>query len=383
MASPTGRPVRVAHVIARLNVGGPAALVLAVADGLDPARYRSIVLHGAVGQGEASWLDVRAQARATRLVPVAGLRPDIVPADEPRALARLVSALRRVRPDIVHTHTAKAGALGRTAAVIAGVPHVVHTFHGHLLEGYFGPRGRRAVVAVERRLAARTDRIVTVGAKVRDDLLAAGIGRPDQYRVIPPGIDALPPVDPRVARRRLGVPEGVPVVAWVGRLTAIKRPHRAVAAMRQLAARHRAHLLVAGAGELADQVAADTADLPGGATLLGWTSDVAGVLAAADLVLLTSDNEGMPVTLVEAAHAGRPAVTTRAGSAPEVVTDGVTGLVVDPDPSALADAMALLLDDPDRRVAMGRAAAVQAGSRMTTSSMVAAHAALYDEVMDS
>ncbi len=181
--------IRVLRVIARMNVGGPALQVTALADGLDPERFEQRLLVGNVGEGEADYLDLRApHVEATR---VRGLGRSPDPTGDARALAALVREMREFRPHIVHTHTAKAGVLGRSAAVLARVPIRVHTFHGHLLHGYFSPRVTSAVTAVERAFADMTTRLVAVGRQVRDELLAAGIGRPDQYVVVPPGV-ALP-----------------------------------------------------------------------------------------------------------------------------------------------------------------------------------------------
>lgn len=378
------RRIRVVQVIARLNVGGPAALVLAVASGLDPDRYESVVLHGEVDEGEADWRDIRDGSSLVR--PVAGLGRAVRAGDDARAMAVLVRELRRLRPDIVHTHTAKAGALGRTAARLATRngrrPRIVHTFHGHVLHGYFRPTVRRGIVTVERQLARGTDRIITVGSPVRDDLLAAGIGRPEQYAVVPPGVDPLPTVPASEARRSLGIPENRPVVAFVGRLTRIKRPDRAVRALQAIREQGiDAHLLIAGDGDLRSAVEQQAAALGDAVTFLGWVSDIGRVLSAADVIVLTSDNEGMPVTLVEAAHAGVPAVATDVGGVAEVVANGTTGLVVAPTAAAVGEGLAALLRDPPRRARMGDAAVRFAGDRFSTRSMVAAHTALYAEVL--
>lgn len=375
-----------AQVIARLNVGGPAALVLSVAAGLDPDRFETVVLHGGVGEGEAAWADVRGAADVP-LRPVRGLGPAVRPTDDVMALTALRRALRAFQPDVVHTHTAKAGALGR--AVVRSMPRgsrpaVVHTFHGHVLHGYFSPRARAAIVAVERSLAKRTDAIVTVGAAVRDDLLAAGIGRPEQYRVIGPGVDPIPLSDRATALAALGLSGDRPVVAFIGRLTGIKRPDRAIEAMRLLADRGiDADLVVAGDGDLRAETERAAVPLGDRVTFLGWTADVGGVLAAADVIVLTSDNEGMPVTLAEAAHAGVPAVATRVGGVPEVVLDGQTGLVVAPTAEAVADGLAELLGDDDRRDRMGKGAMVHADQHLSTSTLVAAHQQLYREVTET
>jgi hypothetical protein len=172
-------PAGVLHVIGRLNVGGPARLVTGLA-----LQGRHAVAAGAVQDGEVEHEDLS----GVDLHRIAGLGRKVQAADDARALRALVHLLRAERPLLVHTHTAKGGALGRAAAEAARVPLRVHTFHGHLLHGYFSPRTTAAVVTVERTLARRTDRLVAVGTRVRDDLLAAGVGRPEQYAVIPPGV---------------------------------------------------------------------------------------------------------------------------------------------------------------------------------------------------
>ncbi|MBB5870806.1 glycosyltransferase involved in cell wall biosynthesis [Allocatelliglobosispora scoriae] len=353
--------LRVLQVIARMNVGGPAVLAEAACHGLDPDRFEQLILAGQVSADEADHVLLRAPGLPVERI--AGLGRAVRPGDDLRALTGLVARMRRFRPHIVHTHAAKAGALGRVAAMLTGVPVIVHTFHGHLLHGYFGPGRTRAVVTAERWLARRTDRLIAVGAQVRDDLLAAGIGTPRGYAVTPPGT-ALKPLPGRaVARGLLGVPAEGLVVCFVGRLTAIKRIDRLTAAWREIrAALPQASLVVCGDGELLGEIRA--AGLPG-VHLLGWRADVETVYAAADVALLTSDNEGMPLCLVEAALAGLPAVTTGVGSAAEVVVDGVTGVVCPTDAGALARAVVRVLTEPGLRERMGTAARELAQERFT------------------
>lgn len=355
----------VLHVIGRLNVGGPAHLVTALARANGAA-----VAAGEVQDGEVEHADLA----GVDLIRVPGLGRRISAADDARATTALIQLMRRRRPAVVHTHTAKGGTLGRLAAEPARVPARVHTFHGHLLHGYFGRRGTAAVVAVERALATRTDRLVAVGERVRDDLLAAGIGRPERYVVVPPGVQEPAPVDRAEARRRLGLPADAAVVAYVGRLAGIKRPDRVL----DVAARvPDALVLVAGDGSARTELEARA---PANVRFLGWRDDIGTVWAAADLALLTSDNEGMPVTLVEAALAGVPAVTTDVGSAGEVVVDGVGGAVVPCDVQALADAVDRLLRDDDVRQCAGRAAREHAQERFSVEAMVAAHRKLYADL---
>ena len=354
------RPVRVAHVIARMNVGGPARILEGLLDAVDPALVEQTLITGEVGPGEEDWLRLRDVADPrVRRVPSFGRAVD--PIADLRTLRRLTGELRRLAPDVVQTHTAKAGLLGRLAARRAGVPHLVHTYHGHTLHGYFARPVAAAFTWIERRLARRTDRLLAVGARVRDDLLAAGVGRPEQYALLPPGVPEPSPLDRTDARAGLGLPVDAEVVAFVGRLTAVKRPDRFVAAAHRVAAdRPGTVFVVAGDGELGDEVAAAAAAGPADVRLLGWRRDVDDVLAAADVVVLTSDNEGMPLTLIEAAMAGRACVTTAVGSTAEVVLDGRTGRVVGTEVEAVASAVRELLADPVRRERMGTAARAHA-----------------------
>jgi glycosyltransferase involved in cell wall biosynthesis len=355
-------PLRVVHVIARMNVGGPARILAGLLARLDPARFPQTLVTGVVADGEEDWSVVRDPAMAAdpRIVRIAAFGRAISPLRDLRTQRALTSLLTELAPDVVQTHTAKAGLLGRRAALRAGVPHVIHTFHGHTLHGYFPAPVTALFTRLERRLARRTDDLLAVGARVRDELLAAGIGTPEQYTVLPPGVPDEGPGDSDAARRTLGLPaDPAPVVAFIGRLSDVKRPDRFLAAAELVAAvRPDAIFLIAGDGEQRARLEA----LPRRADVrfLGWRGDVGTILAASDVVVVTSDNEGMPVTLIEAAMVGRVCVTTDVGSAGEVVRDGVTGRVVARDAGAVADAISGLLADPVTRAAMGTAARVHA-----------------------
>lgn len=374
-----GRPIRVLRVIARMNVGGPAWQVSVLTRGLDASRFETSLIAGDVGGGEADFVELRDPDLP--LVKIPALGRNVRFGDDLRAFIAIRREIRLFRPDIVHTHTAKAGVLGRLAAATCRVPLRVHTFHGHLLHGYFNRLISRVLVMVEKILAWRTTALVAVGERVRDDLVAAGIGRLDQYTVIPPGVAPAGPLDRESARVRLGLPLGVPVVLFVGRLTVIKRPDRLIEAMSYvLARRSDAVLAVAGEGGLLEETRRRAEPLGSAVRFLGWQPDIADLYVAADCVVLTSDSEGMPVTLIEAAMAGVPGVTTDVGSAREVVVDGVTGLVVASDASAVADGL-LRLFDVELRDRMGAAARARAEAEFGTRRLIADHEALYERLM--
>ncbi len=380
MSVDAGEPVRVLRIIARMNVGGPAWQSSVLTRGLAGHGYETRLLAGRVDEGEADFVALRDPDLP--VVDIEGLGRSVRIGGDLRAFVSICREIRRFRPHIVHTHTAKAGVLGRLAAFVNRVPVRVHTFHGHVLHGYFSPPVSRLVRLVERVLARGTTALVAVGERVRDELVEAGIGQRDRFTAIAPGVEEPPAIDREIARQLLGLPLEVPVVMFVGRLTAIKRPDRLVEAFGMVLERiPEAVLAVAGEGELLKEVRRSVERLGDSVRLLGWQSDVGRLYAAADLVVISSDNEGMPMTLIEAAMAGVPGVTTDVGSASEVVVHGSTGLVVAPDARDLADAIVALLVDDDRRSDMGRAAAEQAIVRFGAARLVADHVALYRRII--
>jgi len=373
--------LRVLRVIARMNVGGPALQVTALMRGLDADRYEHRLAVGAVGADEADYLALRApDVPVTR---IRGLGRAVRGPGDLLALGHLVHEMRAFRPHIVHTHTAKAGALGRVAAELTGVPVTVHTFHGHLLTGYFSPRMSRTIAGVEGVMARRTTRLLAVGTRVRDELVAAGVGRPEQYAVVPPGVDVPSPPSRPEARVELGLPPDAPIVSFVGRTTGVKAPLRFLdVARRVLQQQPVVVFVVAGEGDLLPLMRAAAADLGQHCRFLGWRADVETVHAASDVTLLTSDNEGMPVSLIEAALVGRATVATDVGSVAEVVRDGVTGYVTPRDPAALAQATLRLIRDADLRRRMGHAAQEHARRSFSAARLVADTDRIYRELSE-
>ena len=360
--------------------GGPRCQATVLSRGLDPARFDQRLLVGAVGPEEGDYAALRAPDLKAESVVGLGREPHA--GRDVRALYEISRIVREFRPHIVHTHKAKAGVLGRTAAWTHRVPATVHTFHGHLLTGYFSPaktqRGRERRAHASRAGRPAWSRWATGCAT---SCSHARVGRRAQYVVVPPGT-GFPSVPSREdARQRLGLPLDVSVVAFVGRLTGVKRPERFVDASIRLAATHpNAHFLVAGEGELLDSLRERAGPLGDRIRFLGWCADIEQVYAGSDVVMLTSDNEGMPVSLIEAAAVGIPAVTTRVGSAPEVVLDGVTGLVTATDTAELADATGRLLDDDQLRQRLGDAARLHASEQFGAARLVDDIARLYEQV---
>jgi glycosyltransferase involved in cell wall biosynthesis len=373
--------VGVARIIARTNVGGPSLQVTALMRGLDRERFSQTLLRGSVDVGEADYLALRAPDVMSIDVP--GLGRSVRPLDDLRALWFLTRWLRLERPLIVHTHTAKAGTLGRIAAVIARVPIRVHTFHGHVLHGYFSPTVTRLIVLLERVLGRMTTYAAVVGEDVRADLVAARIVRLDRSRVIAPGVAQPPARDRLEARVALGVDSGGLVVAFIGRLTGIKRTERFVDLARALQGScPDVMFLIVGDGPEREKLES-RADGLSQLVFAGWRADMAEVYAATDLVVLTSDNEGMPVALIEAAMHGIPAVATEVGSVGRVVENGSTGvLTAVGDQPALENAVRDLLADDLRRRRMGEAASLRAAELFSEARLVNDYATLYADLID-
>ena len=290
--------------------------------------------------------------------------------------------MRRYRPHVVHTHTAKAGVLGRLAAALAGVPVRVHTFHGHLLYGYFPSLLTGLIVLVEKVLARRTTTIVAVGERVRDEVLAARIGEPDRMVAIAPGVAEPPAADRLAVRASFDIAAEASLVLFVGRLTSVKRVDRLLEAFTEvLESVPAAVLVVAGEGDRLEALTASASALGGSVRFIGWQADVHRLYAMADVMVIASDNEGMPVTLIEAAMMGVPAVTTDVGSASEVVVEGVTGRVVLPDARSLAAGLVDVLTNEGRRAEMGQAARARARSLFGADRLLADHAELYRQLL--
>src|SRR6266550_2670757 len=357
--------VHILRVIARLNMGGPALHVAYLTAGLRERGYDTTLVAGTLARGEDSMAFV-ADARDVTVVRIDELGREISPLRDLAATFRLARLIRRERPQILHTHTAKAGTVGRVAALLAGSrrpPIVVHTFHGHVLRGYFGPLRSLFFRLLERRLAAGTTALIAVSPQVRDDLVALGVARRERFVVIRLGIE----LDERVApeqngrdesRRHLGIPGDRFAVGWIGRMTAVKRTDDVLVAFKRLRdSGVDAVLCMVGDGpdRLQLEQRAHELGVARDTLFLGYQEDVAQFYAAFDALVLPSGNEGTPVTVIEALAAELPVVATRVGGVPDVVRDGEDGFLVEAGATDdLADRLAQLAGDPALRARMGK-----------------------------
>jgi glycosyltransferase involved in cell wall biosynthesis len=371
------RKIKVMRIIARMNVGGPAVQVSGLMRGFDPSVFEQELVTGFCAADEADYLEkVATDVEAIR---IDGLGRSIKPRADLTALFAIIKEIRRFKPDIIHTHTAKAGVVGRVASILSGHKSVrVHTFHGHLLNGYFGAGKTKLVVLVEKFLALFTDQLLAVGAKVKDDLLAVGIGNQNKFGVMPPGLQLAEVPGQASARKALGLEADGIYCAFIGRITQIKRPDRFLDVVAEIKTREiDLHFIVAGAGELLAycQDRAEYENLP--VTFLGWREDIEVVLAAADFVVLTSDNEGTPLSLIQAGMVGIPVVATNVGSTNEIVVNGETGFLTDLSAVQLADAVAKVATDSALRAKMGATGKEYTLARYGADRLVKDHQDLY------
>jgi len=352
--------LRTLHVITRLTLGGSAENTLATMLALEAAGYAGSLAVGVAASDAASVNDAR--RRGATLHDVPGLGREVGPRDA-AALVRLWRLMRAQQPAIVHTHTSKAGFIGRLAARLAGVPVVIHQPHGHIFYGYYGPRRTAFYVALERLAARWTDRIVTLTERGIDEHLVRGIGERAQYRAVPSGVFVV-----------VGLGRFVPVKGFDVLITALPTLAAAVPSTCVL-------LVGDGPERVALEAQAGRLGVRDRLRCTGVTPDIAVCLAAADVLAAPSRNEGMGRALVEGMALGLPVVGSEVGGIPAVIADGETGWLVPPgDAAALAEALVELGRDAALCAKLGAAAAARAeafSSRVAHAAM----RAIYDELM--
>lgn len=385
-------PIRILRVIARLNMGGPALHVAYLSAGLRTRGYGTTLVAGSLARGEESMAFV-AQDLGVPVIRLNALKRDISPLRDAMSVIRLANLIRVQRPHILHTHTAKAGAIGRLAALLAGdarPPIIVHTYHGHVLRGYFDPLRAAAFRQIERWLGRVSTVLIAVSPQVRDDLVRLGVAPPHKFAVVRLGIR----LDQRIpsesngraeTRRLMGIPDERFIVGWIGRMTGIKRTDDVLLALRKLRERGvDASLCMVGDGPERDHVERKARELGivRHTLFLGYQEDVAQYFAAFDAMVLPSANEGTPVTAIEALAAGRPVVATRVGGVPDVVRDGEDGFLVEPaDVDALADRLTTLAHDPKLRERMGAAGRARVLPRYAVDRLIDDMDRLYRELL--
>lgn len=379
---------KVLHIITRLARGGAPSIMLDLLRGLEGDGLTHTLATGLAGDAAQDLLETPA-TEGLRVLTLPALTREVRPLADLRALLELTHLLRREEPDLVHVYTSKAGFLGRLAARLTGMRPVVYSPHGSILTGYFSPGATRLFARLDAWAARFTDRVICCTAREVAEYLAAGIGRPEQYAVIPNGLDgetyarqATPPAQTRAA---LALPSESRPVVCAGRLVKVKG-HTFLLQAWPSVLKHepRALLLLAGDGPDEDPLRAQAAalGLAGSVKFLGFRQDIASLIACAEVLVLPSLNEGFGMVLVEAMAMGKPVVASAVGGVPEVVLDGRTGLLVPPaNPEALAAAILRLLDDPGAARRLGEAGRERARESFSREGSIQAHRDLYGELL--
>jgi glycosyltransferase involved in cell wall biosynthesis len=359
--------MRVLHVIARLNVGGTARYITRLAEELPKHKVETFVATGYVQGSEQE----DPSAKNLKVIRIPSLGRQFNPIKDHFAFKQLLKVVKEVKPDILHTHTFKAGFIARMRTEeinkAAGKRvKFVHTFHGHLFDDpEFSGIKSSIITSLERRFAKRTDAIITVGAQVGKELLERRIGKQKQFTNIPPGVEPL-----RIPKAKPGKKI---TVGWIARVTGVKNPLRALEIAKLFPD---AQFLIAGGGDMLEQVKAQA---PRNTKILGWT-DAAKLFADSDIILSTSENEGMPIALIEAQLASKPVVATNVGGVAEVVINNKTGFVTRKITEDLAKALEKLINSKPLRTAQGKAATAHATKAFSVEKMIKAHVSLYKKL---
>jgi len=377
------------RIIARLIIGGPTIHVVLLNSVLNNEIFESVLVCGSPNPGEQPMLDF---ALEHNIKPI--FIPEIVgeatfkPRDL-KALVKLYRLIRRERPHIVHTHTAKAGFVGRLAARLAGTPIILHTYHGHVLHGYYNPLKTWLLRRMERVLARITDCIIAVSEQVKQDLVSYGVAPPEKITVIPLGFDLQSFLNCEKYRgefrRELGLNDGARLIGIVGRIFPIKNHRLFLDSAVQVASQEPAcRFIIVGDGVLRPEMERHARELGIADKVIftGWRRDLPRIYADLNVLVVSSDNEGTPVSAIEAMASARPVVGTRVGGLPDIITDGENGYLVPPrNPEALAEAILRLLRDPELACRMGRAGQTMAKERFKIQRLISDMEGLYENLL--
>jgi glycosyltransferase involved in cell wall biosynthesis len=294
--------------------------------------------------------------------------------------------LKSLSPDIVHTHTAKAGLIGRLSALsLRNKPLIIHTYHGHLLYGYFSALISFLIVTIERVLAWGTNLLIADSMQVKIDLLNYGVGKEKNWQVVSPGIRKLPNIESDVARNELGISKDANLICWIGRFTNIKNPMLAAQSFSTLKNKtnKKFTMIMVGDGELFTSVQEYISNNKLDIKLVGWKTNVSNFLAASDILLLTSKNEGFGMVIAEAGWYGKPTISTKVGGVTEFISNGETGVLVDSNEDDISDAISLLFEDRSLMNKIGTNAKKQTNNLFTSEIFTKKHEEIYLKILNS
>lgn len=357
--------IKVMHVIARMNLGGTAKYLVDLTSNIP----NSLLVTGYVQDSEIETPNLDND----RLIRVRHLGRRISPINDAIAWFELLKLVRLHRPHVMHTHTFKAGLIGR---LVPGRFKRVHTFHGHLFEDpTFSKTEKIAIRLAEKFLARRTDIFISVGMRVGREIRDLGIGRDKQWLSISPGVKGLTICEMADARQALNLEREGLVIGWIGRMTGVKNPHLLLEVARKVP---NIRFIMAGGGDLLPEISRNS---PSNVDVIGW-ADAGRFLSAVNCVISTSENEGMPIALIEAQLAGKVVIATDVGSISEVIEHEVTGLLVKSNAEAIVDSLKYLVDNPILMTQMSEAASRLSPKKFSIETMLQNHRFIYSEITE-
>jgi glycosyltransferase involved in cell wall biosynthesis len=371
------KPIKVVSIITRMNTGGAARLIDSLSQGFHESKeIDHLLVIGEVASHEQDFL--AGKNVNYRIKKIEGLGKQISILQDLKAFINLMKLLRLEKPNIVHTHLSKAGLLGRLAAKIA-VPRakIVHTIHGHLYVGYFSKAFVFLLITLEKLLTKFTDLLIFTGPSVMAELNKLGIKKSNQV-VIEPGVKPMTFLSKIQARDKFNLDSEKVIIGFAGRLTRIKRVDRLLDVFEKIQQLHPdTQLIIAGGGDLESWVQEQILNRHLNIKLLGWQSDIAAVIAACDIWMLTSDNEATPLSVIEASLGGVVSVATNVGDVAHAIENQVSGLVVSTDVNSLLAAVDELVTAPEKRQKLASNAKIRAESHFLEEKMVQSHVKLY------
>ena len=326
--------MKVLHIITRMNTGGPAVFLDHLTKSMAELGTKSIIAYGYCESNETDYTDTH--QLSAELIKVKSLHRSLSPLDDIKSFFHIRKIIKAQRPDLVNTHTSKAGVLARVATKsVSRKTPVVHTFHGHLIYGYFSRYKSIIFTLIEKMMSRYTDTAIAVTAETKSSLSRLGIGRKLSWRVIQIGIPTKVLAQPTTVGQTINL-------LWIGRFTQIKDPSLAVKVMKNLsnAAPGKFELTMVGQGELYEQVKKEAMNLP--IKFTGWLTNPFEDISVFDLLLITSKNEGLPLVMLEAANFGKPTLSKNVGGVSEFITDNQTGYLVDGSADEISKKLILL-----------------------------------------
>lgn len=373
--------IKVLTIVSRMNVGGVSTLLAGLAENINQKDFNHTIITGHCENNEVDLLETEKLPCA--VIYSKSLKRSIGFIDEIKSIIEMRKIITQLNPDIVHTHTSKAGIIGRLAVLsISKKPILIHTYHGHLLYGYFSKRITFFIILIERIFAKFTDVLVGDSSQVKQDLLKNKIGTPGKWQVIAPGIRILPYLPINESRISLGLLSNSKIIVWAGRFTDIKDPFLAVQVFANLSRQAKnMKFIMVGGGELRLESIALANKLHVEIMFPGWTNKIENYVSAADLLLLTSKNEGFGMVLAEAGWYKIPSLSTNVGGVTEFIENEVTGFLVDRDPIKISDKILELFDQPEHLKRVGENASQLVKAKFTSKVFTSQHEFMYKQIM--